>query len=107
MNKLNQQNKTNEDVIKFCNILRNIDKQTDSVRLVKKMNQNRIENGEKEIKRLLDNISKLQLDLTGNEINLQNYYNYKLHESADKQSKLLNDVKTRLTENTEAKVVLQ
>ena len=93
-----------ENLIKFCKVLRDLDNQTDETRLMKKINKGTLEKGEKEIKRLLDEIYVLQNDDEKKQIEQSNFYKYKTHTSADKQRKLINAVKQRLTSDTKVDV---
>lgn len=96
-----------EDLIKFCNVLRNIDNQTEGVRLIKKINMSMLKRGDDEIKRLMKQITNLQNKDNAAQIENSNYYKYKTHEQANTQRKFLNAVKQRLVEPTTATVNLK
>lgn len=99
--------KSGEDLIKFCNVLRNIDNQTEGVRLIKKINMSMLKRGDDEIKRLMKQITTLQNKDNVAQIENSNFYKYKTHEQATTQRKLLNAVKQRLVEPTTATVNLK
>ena len=101
---IKQNTQDGENLIKFCNVLRNIDNQTEGRRLLKKINGNILEKGENEIKRLLKKINELQNSDEKKQIENSNYYKYKTHVAANNQRKMLNAVKQRLTEDTKTKV---
>lgn len=104
---IKQNTQNGEDLIKFCNVLRNIDNQTEGVRLIKKINMSMLKRGDDEIKRLMKQITNLQNKDNSAQIENSNYYKYKTHEQANTQRKLLNAVKQRLVEPTTATVNLK
>jgi hypothetical protein len=85
-----------ENIVKFCSILRDLDKKTDSTLLIKKINTNLIEKGDNEIKNLVRKIDTLQNDITKIDTKNKKHYKYKTHELGEKQRKLLNEIKTNL-----------
>lgn len=103
---LNENTKTGEDLIKFCKVIRNLDNQTEGTRMLKKVNNSVLKKGEAEIKKLLNEIHTLQDEDERKQIENKNYYRYKTHTAADKQRKLVNAVKQRLTEDTNVNVKL-
>lgn len=96
-----------ENLIKFCNVLRNIDNQTEGIRLMKKINSNMLKRGDDEIKRLMNQITELQNKDNKEQIENSNYYKFKTHENANKQRKILNAVKQRIVEDPVTKVTLK
>lgn len=96
-----------ENLIKFCNVLRNIDNQTEGIRLMKKINSNMLKRGDDEIKKLMNQITKLQNSDSKAQIENSNYYKFKTHQNADKQRKILNAVKQRIVENPVTNVNLK
>lgn len=104
---ITENTKNGENLIKFCNVLRNIDNQTEGIRLMKKINSNMLKRGDDEIKRLMNQISELQNSDNKAQIKNSNYYKFKTHENADKQRKILNAVKQRIVENPVTNVNLK
>lgn len=103
---LNENTKSGEDLIKFCKVIRNLDNQTEGTRMLKKTNNSILKKGEAEIKKLLNEIHILQDEDERKQIENKNYHKYKTHTAADKQRKLVNAVKQRLTEDTNVNVKL-
>jgi hypothetical protein len=103
---LKENTNTGEDLIKFCKVIRNLDNQTEGTRMLKKINNSVIKKGEAEITKLLSEIHTLQDNDERKQIENRNYYKYKTHIDADKQRKLVNAVKQRLTEDTKVNVKL-
>ena len=103
---LNENAQDGENLVKFCKVLRNLDNQTEGTRLMKKINNKTLEKGEKEIKRLLDEIYILQHEDERKQIKNSNYYKYKTHTAAEKQRKMINAVKQQLTSDTKVDVKL-
>lgn len=104
---IKQNTQDGENLIKFCNVLRNIDNQTEGTRLIKKINANMLERGDDEIKRLMKQITELQNKDNKAQIENSNYYKFKTHENANKQRKILNAVKQRIVEDPVTKVTLK
>jgi hypothetical protein len=90
-------NKENtESLIKVCNVLRNIDKNTDSMLLLKKINNNTLERGDKEINTLLEEVKQLQGDIIKEHTAGKNYHRYRTNKEGEKQRDLLSMVKKQL-----------
>jgi hypothetical protein len=104
---VNQNTKDGENLIKFCNVLRNIDNQTEGIRLIKKINANMLERGNDEINKLMNQITELQNKDNKKQIENSNYYKLKTHQNAKKQRTILNAVKQRIVEDPVTKVTLK
>ena len=90
VNYLNKMNYSNETMGTFCKKLKMLDRPNEYNILLKKLKNDAVEENEKEIEALIEEINELQSNIINDDISMKNIYRLHTHRQAKKQVDIIN-----------------